>query len=287
MNTPAKAFGILGAVLLCSAAALHAQSVNILGVSAVSTNAGAKLTFTNAASFEVNSGYVEPLTYNSWSNRYPATLRMYSTSNLVFWAGAGIAPGANVVCEVVSVTGPVGGIFSFWERGSFWPTYSFPVNGTFVTGSNRFDVSDILKGAGLPGGDANGALAGRRFSVNLQGEYIVTFQLYDVSKNHPTSESPIHVASDPLSIKFITGVDLGVTRLVATNNPAGDQVATLAFKQSGLTNLYVEGSTNLADWYAVAGPFPTSPTGTNVTTRTFTNTPSLPSLFFRLQAALP
>ena len=58
-------------------------------------------------------------------------------------------------------------------------------------------------------------------------------------KNHPTdTNAPIQIASDPLTIKFSTTVDLNTTRFANTNG-----VVTLTFKQSGLTNLYVESAT--------------------------------------------
>ena len=62
-----------------------------------------------------------------------------------------------------------------------------------------FEVGNLENGAGSPGGDPFGSISGRRFTVNKAGEYLVTFQLYDISKNHPTDlNSPIHTPSDPL-----------------------------------------------------------------------------------------
>jgi hypothetical protein len=120
--------------------------------------------------------------------------------------------------------------------------------------------------------------------VDKAGDYFVTFQLYDLSKNHPTdTNSPLQSASAPLTIKFSTGVDLATTRFVNTNS-----VVTMAFKQSGLTNLYVESATSLnGTWVPVAGPLTNAPVGTNVTTLSFTNDPSITSIFYRLRGPTP
>ena len=39
----------------------------------------------------------------------------------------GAAIGSYIVCEVLSVSGPAGGVLSFWEQGWRTPTYQFPV----------------------------------------------------------------------------------------------------------------------------------------------------------------
>jgi hypothetical protein len=293
MNSPVKSLGLLCATLL----GVSAFTPSTLGVQvntgATSTNSGAKLAFVNASEVSATTGYVEPLLYGAFSNRRPATNRYYFTTNLVFRAlssvtnatSGGAAMGANLVCEVVSVTGPAGAVFAFWEQGEFWPTYEFPVGGTYTTNKNRFDVSDINTGAGRPDGDAFGSIPGRRFSVTKPGEYQVTFRLYDISENNPSSATPIHAPSDPLTIKFQTGTDIGIASLAFDTN----KVATLTFRQGGITNLFVEASTNVApaNWATVAGPFASSPVGAGVTTQRFTNDPAIPSLFYRLRAVEP
>ena len=290
MKTLIKCCCLLGALSLgLPVDSLHAQSFVTVG--AVSTNTGAQLKFVNGTNYELSSGYVQPLTYQRFTNRFGGSY-CYNSTNLFFQvisattnASLPVAAfGSYIVCQITAVTGPAGGVLSFWEQGSGWPTYQFPVGGTYATDKSRFILSNLENGAGTPGGDPWGSIRGRRFSVNKAGEYLVTFQLYDTSKNHPTAtNAPIHAVSDPLVVKFATGVDLNTTRIVKTNN-----VVTLSFKQGGLTNLYVEAATDLqGTWTPVAGPFTNAPIGTNVTTMQFTNSPATPSVFYRLHGATP
>ena len=272
-----------GALVMANLASLSAQTISVTA-GAVSTNAGSKLAFLNAAQLSIASGYVQPLVYGTFTNRIPATNAFYYTTNLIFQALSRTnsltpaATGSHIVCEVESVTGPLGGVFSFWEQGAFGPTYSYPVYA--ITAGKRFDVSDMSLGAGLPGGDPFGSIPGRRFAVNKQGEYRVTFRLYDTSENNPTYEGPIHLASDALTIVFRAGIETRVTRIGVSNN-----VTSVSFRQNGVTNVTVQTSASLqSTWQNVAGPFTTAPTGTNVTTLNFTNS-GAGNRFYRLNAS--
>jgi len=292
MKTLVKSCCLLGAVLLgLNAETLRAQSFVTCG--AVSTNVGAQLKFVNGASYASSSGYFHPLTFQRFTNHFTGAggSFRYCSTNLLFQAlsvktnpATAAAFGAYLGCKILSVAGPAGGVFSFWESSAGWPTYQFPVGGVYDPARSMIEVGNIEAGAGTPGGDTFGSIPGRRFSVDKAGEYLVTFQLYDLSKNHPTStNAPVQIASDPLTIKFATTVDLATTRFVKTNN-----VVTMAFKQSGLTNLYVEAATDLAgSWTPVAGPFTNAPVGTNLTTMTFTNDPAVANIFYRLHGATP
>lgn len=286
MNTRLKSWALLCAAMLCAAPAAQAQFQTI-NAGAVGTNANDKLAFVNGASFNVESGYALPLVYTSITN-FASTNAIYSSTNLQFWSLSATNPsgsaaiGSYIVCEILSVTGPSGGILSYWEQNWRTPTYHFPVGEPPVGGSNRFDVSDISLGAGLGDGDPVGRIPTRRFTVNKAGEYFMTVKLFDVSTN-TAAWGPVHVSSDPLTIRFTTTVDLAMTRIRLSN-----EVATLTFKQSGLTNVYVEANTNLtasADWLAIAGPFTNAPAFTNATTLNVTN--SALARFFRLRAETP
>lgn len=288
MKTHLKSFGLLGALLLgLTTASLPAQ-VLVVTAGAVSTNAGAKLKFVNGTNYTVGSGFSQALTYQRFANRY-GTNYYYGTSNLLFQAlsvktnsDISAAFGSYIVCQIMSVTGPAGGVLTFWEQGAKFPTYDFPVNGAFVTGKNRFILSNLENGAGSPGGDPFGNIRGRRFTVNKLGDYLVTFKLYDASLNNLAFDGPIHTPSDPLTIKFSAGVDIGATSLVTSND-----VAVLTFKQGGLTNLYVEAAPTIAGtWTTIGGPF-TNISSSNLVTMTFTNTPGLPTVFYRLRGIAP
>lgn len=288
MKRPLKTPGLLCVLLLGlgASSSLSAQVSPVLS-GAVSTNAGSKLAFLNHAEIASTSSYVHPLIHQAFANRIPATNIHYFATDLLFTAlsstnetGAA-AIGANLVCEVVSVAGPAGATFAFWEQGSFWPTYSFPVGGTYAAGKNRFDVSDIAMGAGRPDGDPFGAIPGRRFSVTHPGEYLVTFTLHDISENHPTSEAPIHAPSDPLTLRLQTEIVLSMGPVSVTN---GNET-TVYFQPGGFTNVVVEAKTLLDSdtWVPVAGPLASVPVNANYAAAVFTNDLALPSQYYRVR----
>jgi len=292
MKNNLKSYGLLGGLLLGGTVVTsHAQLLPI-SCGAESTNTGTPLVFVNSNAVSVTSGFVQPLTYQRVANRYGTNI-YYASTNLLFTAlsvktnaatSAGF--GSYIACEVVSVDGPAGGVFYFWEQGNGRPTYSFPVGGTYATNKNRFVLSNCENGAGRPDGDPFGAVRGRRFVVNKTGEYLVTFKLYDTSVNHPTTVgAPIHAPSEPLTIKFATGVDLGITALTVTNGPS-ESMSTLVYRHGALTNLLVEASTNLTSWTPVMGPFTNVPISL-LSTNVFTNTLQTPYVFYRLNGVLP
>ncbi len=303
MKTLVKSYCLLGAALLgITAETLHAQS--FVNCGAVSTNLGAQLKFVNGTNFVAGSSFVQLLTFERFTNHFTGAGGSYcytsdtaisnSPQTIIFQAlsaktnSAAAAFGSYIACKILSVAGPAGGVLSFWESSAGWPTYTFPVGGVYDTNKNWFEVGNLENGAGSPGGDPFGSISGRRFTVNKAGEYLVTFQLYDISKNHPTDlNSPIHTSSDPLTIKFATKVDIAATRFAQTNG-----VVTMTFKQGGLTNLFVEAATDLSgNWVPVAGPFTNAPVTTNsvqiLTTLKFTNNPSITKIFYRLHGPTP
>jgi hypothetical protein len=285
--------GLLGAALLALNASPAQAQQTYITCGAVSTNLNAKLKFVNGSNYVAGSGFAHPLIFQRFTNHFtgPGGTFCYSSTNLTFQALSAItnpataaALGSYIGCKILSVAGPAGGVLSFWESSAGWPTYVFPVGGVYDPAKSMFEVGNIETGANTPGGDPYGNIPGRRFSANQAGSYLVTFQLYDLSKNHPTdTNSPIQAASDPLTVNFVTGTDLATTRFGKTNN-----VVTLSFTQSGLNNLYVETATDIAGtWVPVAGPFTNAPVGTNITTMLFTNNPTITKVFYRLHGATP
>jgi len=291
MKTILKSYCFLGTLLLGIAAS--SSRADIISCGAISTNVGAKLTFWNGTNFASSSGYVQPLTFQRFTNHFTGVggSYRYSGSNLLFQAlsiktnvpGAA-SLGSYLACRILSVTGPVGGTFSFWETIAGWPTYQFPVGGVYESNKSVFEIGNIELGAGSPNNDPYGFIPGRRFTADVAGDYFVTFQLIDISKNHPTdADAPVNLPSDPLTVKFSTMVDMNTTRFVRTNN-----IVTMSFKQSGLTNMYVEAASDLGGaWIPVAGPFTNAPIGTNITVLSITNSPGLTKIFYRLHGATP
>lgn len=287
MKPSLKKLGLLCLTFLGLGAATVPAQTTPVWAGAVNTAPGSKLAFVNGAELSSASGYVQPMIHGAFSNRIPATNFYYFTTNLLFTALSATnetskaAIGANLVCEIVSVQGPAGAAFHFWEQGSFWPTYTFPVGGTYLADKSRFDVSDIALGAGRPDGDPYGEIPGRRFSVSHPGEYLVTFRLHDISENNPTAAAPIHTPSDPLVVKFQTGIAMSIARVAVTNG----NVATLTYQPSGFTNVVIEAAPviNPETWTAVAGPFASAPVNASLATAVITNETAFPNQFYRLR----
>ncbi|MBL9166120.1 MAG: PEP-CTERM sorting domain-containing protein [Verrucomicrobiales bacterium] len=206
----------LSTFALCLVAQAAQAQHGHLEVGAAGQNQNDKLVWENGAAFASDSGYVKELLPSDPAGRYAG---YYDGGITVVANGStegGAALGAFVRALVVSVVGPVGGSFGFWENpeegGSTTPTFVVPSgtsNGTF-----GFDLSDASAGAGLPGKDAAGHLHGRRFTVDVAGEYLVGFKAIDTSKNG-VGGGAIQADSDILYIKFATVPEPGTLALGA------------------------------------------------------------------------
>lgn len=204
----------VAALALCAMAQVAQAQHGHLEVGAAGQNQNDKLIWQNGAAFASDSGYVKELLASDPAGRYAGYYDGGITVVANPTAEEGAALGAFIRALVVSVEGPAGGSFGFWENpeegGSTTPTFIVPSgtsNGTF-----GFDLSDASAGAGLPGKDAAGHLHGRRFTVNLPGEYIVGFKAVDTSKNG-VGGGAIHADSDILYIKFATVPEPGTIAL--------------------------------------------------------------------------
>src|SRR6185295_7256922 len=111
--------------------------------------------------------------------------------------------GLRLAVQVVSVQGPPGGSFAFWEGdgesdlGTI--TFSVPVGTT--NGTNYLIIS---QNSGEPGADPYGHIHGREFTSSAQGIYTVGFRVIDASTNGLGS-GPIQAPSDVLPVKFQAG----------------------------------------------------------------------------------
>jgi hypothetical protein len=203
---------LLASLALCPAA-VQAQDHGHLNVGAVAQVARAKLTFDNGPDF--TGDYVKTLTYTNagkFANLYHGNITLtalHATDPFGEATPGAPAPGAFIVAEIVSVLGPEGGAFQFWETNSTTTPAASISTGT-TNSTFRFELSDALLGAGEPGADPFGHIHGRRFTVTRPGLYTVGFRAYDVSKNGP-SGGPIHTPSDVTEIHFQG--DVGVTKV--------------------------------------------------------------------------
>ena len=92
---------------------------------------------------------------------------------------------AFVRVDILAVSGPAGGTFSFWEDEATSATWTRPV-GWNTAGADKpsFNVSEDNTGYGH--------LHGRVFTTNLPGTYSVTFQVVD-TLGHYTASAPFVV----------------------------------------------------------------------------------------------
>jgi hypothetical protein len=88
--------------------------------------------------------------------------------------------GANVRIDVISITGPAGASFSFWEDGTAAPTWTKPT-GWVAAGADQATLFASEDGTGY------GHIHGRLFTANRPGTYQVTFRSVDTLGHYTTS----------------------------------------------------------------------------------------------------
>lgn len=246
---------LVGALLGLGAFALPSFGDTHIFSSAIGTNQNDKLNFSNGAAFDANlSTYSFPqiLRTNGLNTGY------YRGDVLTFTALAGTlanggpipghaAFGSRLAVQVVSVAGPAGGSFAFWEGDGESDlgnvTFSVPVGET--NGTNFLVVSENNS---EPGADPYGHIHGREFTTSLPGTYTVGLRVIDLSTNG-LNGGPIHAPSDILFVRFQAGVRIESIQLF-TNR------VTVSFRcPPGISNvLEANGLIAPANWQTVAGP---------------------------------
>ena len=108
------------------------------------------------------------------------------------------SPAALVRVQVLAVSGPAGGSFSFWEKGASGPTWTRAAGWT-ASGADQvsFLISEDANSDGVPDDGAGfGHLHGRVFTMNQPGVYDVTFRAVDAKAANP------YAPSAPVTIRF-------------------------------------------------------------------------------------
>lgn len=209
----------------------------------IGATVSSQINFYNGADFSTDNNYVNTLT---WTNAGP--YGGYYVGNITFTALSGFdpepaAPGSVIYAQLLSVEGPPGSAFAFWERGATAPTISLSAG---TSGTNLFKVSE---NDGSPGSDPYGHVHGRRFTATAPGIYTVTFRALDLSTNGPGG-GPIQTPSDPLKIFFQAGIHLKSVM------PETEGVSVKFGAKFGL-NWQLEANDNLnstANWISVGEP---------------------------------
>jgi len=227
----------------------QAQDHGHLNIGAVGTTQNDPLIFANRDIFETAANYVKTLTFTNggpYAGYYQGNITL--TGLAVTEAHAGpedfaAALGTQLHAQLVAVTGPAGGVFSFWETGATSPTISLASGST---GTNTFRISE---NDGSPGSDPYGHIHGRRFTATKPGIYTVSFRAFDYSTNG-VGGGPIHTPSSVVQIYFQAGVNLkaiepvGDHTLVTFSAPIGKSWVVVA-SDSAATN---------AVWNAISAP---------------------------------
>lgn len=102
--------------------------------------------------------------------------------------------GTLVKMRILSVSGPTGARFGFWDVGragaNDTPTASFLADGSSINFS--YVLSEPLFGVPQAEQDPYGHIHGRGFTADMAGNYTVEFQLYDGSGLNLVNDSPIY-----------------------------------------------------------------------------------------------
>ncbi len=204
----------LAATLMLTAQSLTAQH---LEAGAVGQNQNDALVWENAAELASSSGYVKELTLTTtgrYAGLYNGNITLVAMSSAV---AGGPAPGSFLLAEIVSVAGPSGAFFGFWEGvdlgGGATPTFNIATGTEGL--SLRYVLSDASAGAGQAGQDPFGHLHGRRFTTTEEGLYTVGFRAVDTSVNG-TGGGPIHTPSDIVYVNFQAVPEPSVFALAGT-----------------------------------------------------------------------
>jgi hypothetical protein len=204
---------------------VQAQSHAHLNIGAVGTNQNDQLTFDNGADFATAGEYVKTLVLTNagkYSGYYAANITLTVLgATLQYGAASPNAPalGSHIKAQIVSVDGPPGGEFGFWETSSITaPSFSIPSG---ASSTNSFDVSQT---DGSPGVDPFGHIHGRQFTATKPGIYTVAFKAFDVCTNG-AGGGPIHSESGILKIYFQAGIN--VASLNKTENETAIRFGTL------------------------------------------------------------
>ena len=242
------------AILALAASGAQLQAHNHMPAGATTSAPSATLRYDPAATdYTSNSGFVFSLDAGTTNDAY---LGYYYTSDQVFTALAATAdnggpepghaaPGTFIQVKLLSVEGPAGAGFGFWETAedgvdSTNLTWSVPV--PYTNGTRLIPVS---QSNGSAGSDPYGHLHGRVYSVTQPGFYKATWQFVDTSTNGPGG-GPVDLPSAPFSTYYqadltlisVTTVTNGVNVVFAAPSNQPDDLSTPPsnyFLQSTLT----------------------------------------------------
>lgn len=188
----------------------------------------------------------------------------HHTAELAFTTDVNVlfaAAGANPRIELVSVSGPPGGNFSFWEAGTTQPAWT-RASGWDSTQGNAPSFMVVL------GGDNH--VHGRCFTMDKPGTYTVTFRSLDAAGKFATSANKTITFNAQQPPQMSIAVQGNNARLSFTARSG------LVYDLQACTNMALGAWTNVEPHTYMDG----YGTATNLTV---TNAPTLsPNTFYRL-----
>ena len=211
---------VLQLVLWTDLASAHDHLV----AGATGNTIGATLIFQNDGDFRGDTGFVFNLIAGSTNDAY---LGYYYTDDLVFIALAatpdngGPEPGAAALgtyiqAKLLSVEGPSGAMFGFWETsqdGVDSTNLTWTVHVPFQNGTNLIHVTE---GNGSAGSDPYGHIHGRIYSFDKPGLYKATWQFVDTSTNGPKG-GPVDLPSAPFYLYYQADLTTGAIGVVSNS----------------------------------------------------------------------
>ena len=208
-------------ILALATFCIRLQAHDHMPAAATSSSPGATLQYDPfATDYTTNSGFVFALTAGTTDDPY---LGYYYTDDQVFIALAATldnggpetghaAPGTYVQVKLLSVKGPSGASFGFWEtaeNGVDSTNLTWSVTVPYQNGTNLIHVSES---DGSPGSDPYGHIHGRIYSVTKPGLYMATWQFVDTSTNGPGG-GPVDLPSAPFSTYYQADLTIaGITK---------------------------------------------------------------------------
>ncbi len=212
---------------------LHAQTQQQLVFGATTNLPGATLVFETASNYVTASSYCFPTVsgaffdYNIYDDpdtySYPY-LGYYYNCLQVFNAlpatednggpaDGAAAPGTVIQMQLLSVEGPAGASFAFWEGNSDGVTFGTNVTWSVpVPSSNNTNLIPVTQAANTPDNDPYGQIQNRVFGFTQPGLYKLTWQLVDTSTNGPGG-TPLDLPSAPFSLYYQADCTIsGITR---------------------------------------------------------------------------
>lgn len=176
-----------------------------LDAGAASTSLGSPVIWANGLLYAESTGYIQSMTratsgtYAGYYNSGPTLTALPGTVANGGPSGNASTLGSFLEFKFTLFSAPTGGTFSYWDHGATSPTTTLGIGQT----SPLFNLSggEGNLTAGTLGGDPYGHIHGRRFTVDMPGDYSVGFQAFDTSVNGANG-GPIHTPSEVLTIRF-------------------------------------------------------------------------------------